>query len=144
MWGGTDRREAVKALHKAYELGITTIDTAPVYGMGTSEEIVGEAVRQLSRDKVQLLTKYGLVWEGTSGVLHVKNSPHQGRASDVYKYAGAASSRKGCENSLRRLKADYIDLFQITWLTLTNPVVGPMDKRSNTRQEGKARVGKER
>src|SRR3546814_11341656 len=63
MWGGTDRREAVKALHKAYELGITTIDTAPVYGMGTSEEIVGEAVRQLSRDKVQLLTKYGLVWE---------------------------------------------------------------------------------
>src|SRR3546814_19765151 len=94
MWGGTDRREAVKALHKAYELGITTIDTAPVYGMGTSEEIVGEAVRQLSRDKVQLLTKYGLVWEGTSGVLHVKNSPHQVREYDVYKYEGARSEER--------------------------------------------------
>ncbi|QEC51543.1 aryl-alcohol dehydrogenase-like predicted oxidoreductase [Anseongella ginsenosidimutans] len=139
MWGGADRREAIKAIHKAADLGITSIDTAPIYGMGTSEEIVGEAVRELSRDKIQLLTKFGLVWEGTSGRLHMKDSPHQGKKYDVYKYAAADSIRKECENSLRRLKTDYIDLYQIHWPDPTTPIDETMDAVAALIREGKVR-----
>ena len=55
MWGGTEQNDAVGAIHASYELGVTSIDTAPVYGMGFSEEIVGEAIKSLPRDKVQIL-----------------------------------------------------------------------------------------
>lgn len=137
MWGGADRREAIKAIRKAYDLGITTIDTAPVYGMGASEEIVGEAVKELQRDMVQLLTKYGLVWEGTKGVLHMKGSEHQGKRYDVYKYASAESVRKECENSLRRLKTDYIDLYQIHWPDPSTPIDETMETVGKLITEGK-------
>lgn len=139
MWGGADRRQAVKAIHKAVDLGITTIDTAPVYGMGTSEEITGEAARELSRDKIQLLSKYGLVWEGTRGALHIKDSKHQGRSYDVYRYAAASSVRKECEDSLRRLKTDYIDLYQIHWPDPTTPIDETMEAVSRLIKEGKVR-----
>lgn len=139
MWGGADRRQAIKAIHKAVDLGITSIDTAPVYGMGTSEEITGDAVRELSRDKIQLLTKYGLVWEGTKGSVHIKNSEHQGRRYDVYRYAAADSIRKECEDSLRRLKTDYIDLYQIHWPDPTTPAEETMETVARLIKEGKVR-----
>lgn len=139
MWGGADRQDAIQAIYKAFDLGITTFDTAPIYGMGTSEEIVGDAIKALSRDKVQLLTKYGLVWEGTSGSLHIKDSLHQGRKYDVYKFASAASIRKECENSLRRLKTDYIDLYQIHWPDPTTPIAETMEAVSALIKEGKVR-----
>lgn len=139
MWGGADRREAIKAIQHAFDLGITTIDTAPIYGMGTSEEITGEAVRELSRDKIQLLTKFGLVWEGTKGRLHMKDSPHQGRKYDVYKYAAADSIRKECEDSLRRLKTDYIDLYQIHWPDPTTAIDETMEAVTRLIREGKVR-----
>ena len=67
MWGGADRKEALEAILASYELGVTTIDTAPVYVQGVSEEIVGEALKQLPRDKVQILTKYGMRWDLKKG-----------------------------------------------------------------------------
>jgi len=67
MWGGADRTEAVKAIQAGFDYGVTSIDTAPVYGQGTSEEIVGEAIKGIPRDKVQIMTKYGLNWESTKG-----------------------------------------------------------------------------
>ena len=60
MWGGTERKDAVAAIRASYEQGVTSIDTAPVYGQGLSEEIVGEAIHDLPRDRVQILTKYGM------------------------------------------------------------------------------------
>ena len=60
MWGKTDRNDAISAIRAAYDLGVTSIDTAPVYGQGDAENIVGEAIAGLPRDKVQILTKFGL------------------------------------------------------------------------------------
>jgi len=60
MWGGTERSDSIKAIRESYDLGVTSIDTAPAYGQGASEEIVGEAIKGIPRDKVQILTKYGL------------------------------------------------------------------------------------
>ena len=57
MWGRTERKDAVEAIRASYDLGVTAIDTAPVYGQGTSEEIVGEAIKGLDRSRVQILTK---------------------------------------------------------------------------------------
>ena len=60
MWGGTNHNDAIQAIKAAYDNGVTSIDTAPAYGQGASEEIVGEAIKDLPRDKIQILTKYGL------------------------------------------------------------------------------------
>ena len=69
MWGGSERSDAVDAIRAGYDLGMTSIDTAPVYGQGLSEEIVGEAIKDLPRDKVQILTKYGMRWDLNKGEL---------------------------------------------------------------------------
>ena len=65
LWGGTERSKAIEAIRTSYEMGVTSIDTAPVYGQGTSEIIVGEAIKDIPRDKVQILTKYGLDSSGS-------------------------------------------------------------------------------
>lgn len=67
MWGGADRKEALEAILASYELGVTSIDTAPAYGQGLSEEIVGDALKVLPRHKLQILTKYGLRWDMQKG-----------------------------------------------------------------------------
>ena len=67
MWGKTERNDAIGAIRTAYELGVTSIDTAPVYGQGDSEEIVGEAIRGIPRDKIQILTKFGMRWDVKKG-----------------------------------------------------------------------------
>ena len=67
MWIGTERKDAIEAIRVSYSLGITSIDTAPIYGQGTSGEIVGEAIRGISRDRVQILTKYGVGWNFKKG-----------------------------------------------------------------------------
>jgi len=60
MWGGADRKQAIEAIHTSIDLGVSSIDTAPIYGFGRSEEIVGEAIKG-KRDQVELLTKYGML-----------------------------------------------------------------------------------
>jgi aryl-alcohol dehydrogenase-like predicted oxidoreductase len=110
MWGGTERKDAVEAILAAYDLGVTSIDTAPAYGQGTSEEIVGQAIKELSRDKVQILTKFGLRWDLAKGEFYFKSKDNNGRDIGIYKYAGKDGIIQECENSLRRLGTDYIDL----------------------------------
>ena len=66
LWGGTDEAAALRALDAAIDIGVTSIDTAAVYGFGLSEELVGKAI-QGKRDKVQIMTKYGLRWDDTRG-----------------------------------------------------------------------------
>lgn len=100
MWGGTDEQSAICTIHKALDLGITLIDTAPVYGFGTSEKIVGKALKQYGkRDQIVIATKVGLEWK--SGQLS-RNSSRQRIVKEI-------------KDSLSRLQLDYIDLYQVHW-----------------------------
>lgn len=139
MWGGTERKDAVKAIRASYDEGVTAIDTAPIYGQGTSEEIVGEAIKGLPRDKVQILTKFGMRWDLARGDFAFKSQDNQGRDIDIYKYAGKASIIKECEDTLRRLGTDYIDLYQIHWPDSTTPIGESMETVAELIKQGKVR-----
>ena len=139
MWGGTERKDAINAIRVSYALGVTSIDTAPIYGQGTSEEIVGEAIRGISRDRVQILTKYGMRWDLKKGDFAFNSKKNNGENIDIYKYAGKESIIKECEDSLRRLGTDYIDLYQIHWPDSTTPIEESMEAVSRLIRQGKVR-----
>ncbi len=139
MWGGTERKDAVEAIRASYDVGVNAIDTAPIYGQGTSEEIVGEAIKDLSRDKVYVLTKYGMRWDLTKGNLAFHSKDNTGKDIDIHRYAGKESIVKECEDSLRRLGTDYIDLYQIHWPDLTTPIQETMEAVAQLIQQGKVR-----
>jgi len=139
MWGGTERSGSVDAIRKSYDEGVTSIDTAPVYGQGDSEEIVAEALQGIARDKVQIITKYGMRWDLNKGTLAMKSKDNSGNDIDIYKYAGRDSIIKECEDSLRRLKTDYIDLYQIHWPDVTTPIQETMETVAELIKQGKVR-----
>jgi aryl-alcohol dehydrogenase-like predicted oxidoreductase len=116
MWGGTERSDAIEAIRGSFELGVTSIDTAPIYGQGESEEIVGEAIKDLPRDQIQILTKYGMRWDLNKGEFGFSSKDNAGNDIDIYKYAGKESVIKECEDSLKRLGTDYIDLYRRPFL----------------------------
>jgi aryl-alcohol dehydrogenase-like predicted oxidoreductase len=101
-WGDQDDKASVTAIHRALELGVNWIDTAAVYGMGHSEEVVAAALKSWSGPRPYVFTKCGLL--GDNG-------------GYVHRNLRADSIRRECENSLRRLKVDRIDLYQIHWPT---------------------------
>jgi aryl-alcohol dehydrogenase-like predicted oxidoreductase len=140
MWGGADRREAVTAIKASYDLGVTTIDTAPAYGQGLSEEIVAEGIQGISRDKVQILTKFGLRWDTTNGEFFFKSKDNSGKDIDMHKYSSKESVIKECEECLRRLQTDYIDLFQIHWADATTPISETMEALIRLQEQGKIRA----
>jgi aryl-alcohol dehydrogenase-like predicted oxidoreductase len=139
MWGGTERSEAIEAIRASYSMGVTSIDTAPIYGQGTSEEIVGEAIKGLPRDKFQIITKYGMRWDLKKGDFGFSSQDNQGNNIDIYKYAGKESIIKECEDSLKRLGTDYIDLYQIHWPDSTTPIQESMEAVSRLIEQGKVR-----
>lgn len=139
MWGGTERSDAVNAIKVSYDLGVTSIDTAPIYGQGTSEEIVGEAIKDIPRDKVQILTKYGMRWDVAKGDFVFKSQDNAGHPIDVYKYSGKESIIKECEDSLKRLGTDYIDLYQMHWPDKTTPIEESMEAVLRLIEQGKVR-----
>lgn len=139
MWGGAERTGAVEAIRSSYDLGVNAIDTAPIYGQGTSEEIVGEAIKGIPRDKIYILTKYGMRWDLAKGDFAFHSKDNAGNAIDIYKYAGKESVIKECEDSLRRLGTDYIDLYQIHWPDITTPVQETMEAVAQLIQQGKVR-----
>ncbi|MGC9151538.1 MAG: aldo/keto reductase [Microbacter sp.] len=139
MWGKTNRRNAVEAIRASYDMGVTAIDTAPVYGQGLSEEIVGEALHGIPRDQVQILTKFGMVWHQPQGSLAFHSQDNNGNPLDIYLYAGKESVIKECEESLRRLKTDYIDLLQIHWPDNTTPMSETFEAVSRLIEQGKVR-----
>lgn len=138
-WGGSDRREAVKAIRAAYEEGVTSIDTAPAYGQGVSEEIVAEALQGIPRDKVQILTKFGLRWDTSEGEFFLKSEFEDGTPFNMHKLASHESIMIEVENSLRRLKTDYIDLYQIHWPNAITPVSETMETLIRLKEQGKIR-----
>lgn len=139
MWGGTERREAIEAIRASWDMGVTSIDTAPIYGQGESEEIVGEAIKGLQRDKVQIITKFGMRWDLAKGDFAFHSRNNQGQEIDIYKYAGKESIIKECEDSLRRLGTDYIDLYQIHWPDVTTPIQESMEAVAQLISQGKVR-----
>ena len=139
MWGGTDRKDAVDAIKTSFDSGVTSIDTAPAYGQGLSEEIVGEAIKDIPRDKIQILTKYGLRWNLKKGSFYFSSKGNNGQNVDMYRYAGKESVIEECENSLKRLGTDYIDLYQIHWHDETTPIDETMEAVTALIEQGKVR-----
>ncbi|HXQ76737.1 MAG TPA: aldo/keto reductase, partial [Gemmatimonadaceae bacterium] len=102
-WGRQNDDDSVAAMNHAIELGVNWIDTAPIYGRGHSEEIVGRFLQGKSADqRPYVFTKCGLVWEKKKG-------------GEVRRVLSAESIRRECDTSLRRLKIDRIDLYQFHW-----------------------------
>jgi aryl-alcohol dehydrogenase-like predicted oxidoreductase len=139
MWGGTEQNDSVNAIREAFDAGVTSIDTAPAYGQGKSEEIVGEAIKTLPRDKIQILTKYGLRWNTKKGTFYFNSIDNNGNPIDMHKFASKESIVEECENSLRRLGTDYIDLYQIHWPDPTTPIQETMEAVDRLIQDGKVR-----
>jgi aryl-alcohol dehydrogenase-like predicted oxidoreductase len=141
-WGGADEAEAVSAIHAALDAGVNLIDTAPMYGFGRSEELVGRAIRG-RRDRVVLATKCGLRWDTDRGVFFFaadeKGRTEQG-AHRVHRYLGAASIRQELETSLRRLGTDHVDLYQTHWQDPTTPLEEVVDTLLALKREGKIRA----
>lgn len=122
-WPNFDKDTAIKIIHKAIDSGINFIDTAPVYGLGYSEQVVGEALKG-KRDKVFLATKVGLPWDENNNVRH-----------DLT----AKSILKEVDDSLRRLNADYIDLYQIHWPDPNTDIRETMEVLAKIKEQGKIR-----
>ncbi len=139
MWGGSDEKEAINAIKASYEAGVSSIDTAPIYGQGHSEVIVGKAIKDINRQNVKILTKFGMRWDENKGDFAFKSKDNNGRDIDIYKYASRESIIKECEDSLRRLGTDYIDLYQIHWPDITTPIEESMEAVQKLIDDGKVR-----
>ena len=126
LWGGTDLKESIAAIHRALDLGINLIDTAPVYGFGRSEEIVGKALKQYGkRDQIIVATKLGLSWKSEQ---------------DVFRDSRRATILKEIEASLRRLKVDHIDLYQVHWPDPLTPFAETAETLELLLKQGKIRA----
>lgn len=131
MWGGTDDAAAEDAIRAGLDAGITLIDTAPAYGLGHSEEVVGRAITG-RRDQVVLVTKCGLVW-------HAQRGPYffeQG-GLPVHRDLAPTAIRHEVEESLRRLKTDRIDLYITHWQDATTPIPETVAALKDLQAEGK-------
>jgi methylglyoxal reductase len=133
MWGGTDEAESVAAIQASLDEGVSLIDTAPAYGQGRSEEIVGRAIRG-RRHEVVLATKCGLVW-------HTRQGEHffDYEGEPVHRYLGKDSIVYEVEQSLRRLGTDYIDLYITHWQDPTTPIEETVEALVGLREQGKIR-----
>ena len=139
MWGGTDDDAAVAAIEKAIDLGMTTIDTAAIYGFGHSEQIVGKAIAG-KRGNVQILTKYGMRWDCTDGELAFESTGDSGKCIRIHRNARRESVISECEQSLKRLGTDAIDLYQCHWRDPTTPVEETMAAIDKLLKDGKIRA----
>lgn len=139
MWGGSDRKEAIRAIQACPDHGITSVDTAPAYGFGHSERILGEAIRG-RRDRYEVFTKAGLRWDDDRGAYYFTSEDNDGKLKDLYKFSGKDSIIHECEESLKRLGTDYIDLYQIHWPDPTTPVEETMEAFRILLEQGKIRA----
>lgn len=142
MWGGNEKKDSIDSVKASIDNGVTTLDTAPFYGFGLSEEMIGSAIQGYDRTKIQLLTKFGLVWDGSNqgkGEFFF-DAEEAGKTIPVYKYSSKTSVIHEVENSLKRLRTDYIDLLQIHWPDNTTPISETMEALDLLLQQGKIRA----
>jgi aryl-alcohol dehydrogenase-like predicted oxidoreductase len=125
-WGGSDEAQSLEAIHRALELGFNFIDTAPVYGFGRSEEIVGKALKQWGRrDEVVIATKCGLDWDDEHKFIQRNSSPER--------------IMQEVDDSLRRLGVERIDILQIHWPDPKIPFESSLETLTKAREAGKIR-----
>ena len=125
MWGGTDEEEAIRTIHSAIDRGITLIDTAPVYGFGRSEEIVGKALASNGlRQRVVIATKVGLDWSN----------------GEPFRNATRARIFAEIDASLKRLRTDVIDIYQVHWPDPMTPIARPPTRWRTLYEQGKIRA----
>jgi len=125
-YGSFDEDEVIRAVHSAIDLGVTLFDTAPSYGKGEGEKLLGRALEG-KRDKVVLVSKGGLMWTDSDDPMK-SNSSREHLA-------------KGLEDSLRRLQTDYLDLYLVHWPDDSRPFSEPMEAFADFQKQGKIRHG---
>ncbi len=133
MWGGTDEAKSIAAIQASVDAGVTLIDTAPAYGQGVAEDIVGKALKG-RRDQVVLATKCGLVWHTQKG-----NHFFDYDGKPVHRYLGKDAIIYEVEQSLTRLGTDYIDHYITHWQDPTTPIAETMEALETLKQQGKIR-----
>jgi aryl-alcohol dehydrogenase-like predicted oxidoreductase len=138
-WGGPDDENAIRAIHAALDAGITCIDTAPTYGMGHSEVLVGRALRG-RRDGVIVATKCGMRWDRAEGQKQLDTTMNDGTPCTIYRNGRPDSIIEECEQSLKRLETDVIDLYQIHWPDSTWPLDDTMEALIRLKDAGKIRA----
>lgn len=131
--------ERVRTLHAAIDAGITSIDTAPLYGFGESERLVGQAIAD-RRGRVQVLGKVGLRWDDAHGQILFTAQEPDGRVRVVRRDSRPLSVRRDVEQSLRRLGIDALDLCQVHHPDPDVPIADTMGELSRLRDEGKLRA----
>jgi aryl-alcohol dehydrogenase-like predicted oxidoreductase len=134
MWGGADDGASISAIQASIDEGVTLIDTAPAYGFGRAEEIVGRAIAG-RRQQVVLASKCGLVWDTRQGGHFFDAEGHV-----VHRYLGRESIQRELEASLRRLRTDVIDIYITHWQDPTTPVAETMGALEDLRAAGKIRA----
>lgn len=139
FWGGADESDAIAAMETALDAGVNAIDTAPIYGMGHSEDLVAKILKG-RRDKVVVFTKFGMRWDMTEGVFAFDTKDNAGNPLKVYKFNGKSSILEECERSLKRLQTDYIDLYQMHWPDSSTPIGETMEALELLLQQGKIRA----
>jgi len=134
LWGGTDEETSLTAIKAALDEGISLIDTAPAYGLGVAEEIVGKAIKG-RRDQVVLATKCGLVWDTQDGNYFIDQGDKR-----IHRYLGKQSIIDELDQSLKRLGTDYVDLYLTHWQDPTTPIDETMETLLHLKQDGKIRA----
>lgn len=138
-WGGADDSDSLRAIRASVDHGAICIDTAPIYGFGHSEEVVAKALHGVSRDKYQIATKACLRWDIEEGDFFFETEDQNSKPRKVYRNLKAHSIKEECERSLKRLKTDYIDLYQCHWPDVTTDPQETMQAMEDLKREGKIR-----
>jgi len=142
MWGGADENDSIKAIHAALDAGINLLDTAPIYGFGHSETVVGKAIKD-RRDQVVIATKCSMVINAPGGRSVGRSTaagPSEHGHLEIKIYNNPESIRNEVELSLKRLGTDYIDLYQTHWQEQETPIEDTMGALLRLKEEGKIRA----
>lgn len=142
MWGGADENDSIRAVHAALDAGINLLDTAPIYGFGHSESVVGKAIKD-RRDQVVIATKCAMVINAPGGRSVGRSTaagPSEFGHLEIKIWNNPESIRNEVELSLKRLQTDYIDLYQTHWQEEETPIEDTMGALVKLKEEGKIRA----